>query len=212
MKRCHIAARHMLALAALLALNAQAQTAMQQTQQARTQTGQTQGAAIATSWTALDEHDRLLAQIWNLSDEEMRRAKVLLQGPRKSFSVANLSPVEALGIHARTDAERRKYAEMFARAFHQDVERSLAWNAAFTEAMARLYPGEPVIDHGGIQPVTAPLGAADAMHLPRTLVIEPASEGAANPPPASSRAAWPALLAPGASSAPAAPPAKGAAR
>ena len=134
MKRCHIAARHMLALAALLALNAQAQTAMQQTQQARTQTGQTQGAAIATSWTALDEHDRLLAQIWNLSDEEMRRAKVLLQGPRKSFSVANLSPVEALGIHARTDAERRKYAEMFARAFHQDVERSLAWNAAFTEA------------------------------------------------------------------------------
>ena len=48
--------------------------------------------------------------------------------------------MEALGIHARTDAERRKYAEMFARAFHADVERSLAWNQAFTEAIGAPLP------------------------------------------------------------------------
>lgn len=54
----------------------------------------------------------------------MLRAKVLLLGPRKAFSVENLSPIETLGIHARSDAERRKYAEMFVRAFRSDVERS----------------------------------------------------------------------------------------
>lgn len=171
---------------ALIISCAQAQTLPARTQEGRTQTGRTQPAPTASGWTMLDERDRILAQIWNLSDEEMRRAKVLLEGPRKSFSVTNLSPVEALGIHARTDAERRKYAEMFARAFHQDVERSLAWNAAFTEAMARLYPGEPVIDHAGSQPVMAPVGAVDAMHLPRSLLVEPA-------PPASSKAALPSL-------------------
>ena len=103
---------------ALIISCAQAQTLPARTQEGRTQTGRTQPAPTASGWTMLDERDRILAQIWNLSDEEMRRAKVLLEGPRKLFSVANLSPVEALGIHARTDAERRKYAEMFVRAFH----------------------------------------------------------------------------------------------
>ena len=112
---------------------------------ARTEQQRTQEAGSQNSYTTLSDRDRLLGQIWGLSNEEMTRAKILLEGPRKSFSVENLSPVEALGIHARTDAERRKYAEMFARAFHADVERSLAWNQAFTEAMGRLYPNEPIM-------------------------------------------------------------------
>ncbi len=165
-----------------------------QTQEVRTQTGSTQTAATQNSWTTLNDHDRLLAQIWGLTEEEMERAKVLLQGPRKSFSVENLSPIEALGIHARTDAERRKYAEMFARAFHQDVERSLAWQNAYTEAMNRLYPNEPVIRWDGVK-VKAHPGAAALGHIPFSELIdddEPVAGGAARANPAPLPAAAPA--------------------
>ncbi len=168
MKRTHFAALALL-IASIAGFPAQAQTTAVKTQQARTQEGE-----ISRTYSTLDDRDRLLAQIWNLSSEEMIRAKVLLEGPRKSFSVANLSPIEALGIHARNDAERRKYAELFARAFHADVERSLAWNTAFYEAMGRLYPNEPMVDYSGVQKVQVPIGAADAMNVPRSLVVEPA--------------------------------------
>lgn len=162
-------------LAALACTGAQAQ--QQRTQVQRTQEAQSATAASSIYGT-LTERDRLLGQIWDLSDEEMLRAKVLLEGPRKSFSVENLSPVEALGIHARSDAERRKYAEKFARAFRADVERSLAWNQAFTEAMQRLYPNDPVVDYTGLPAAAAPVGAADALGVPRALVFEPATNRA----------------------------------
>ena len=172
------------ALCVIGAVHAQTQV---QTQETRTQTGGTQAAATENSWTRLTDHDRLLAQIWGLTEEEMERAKVLLQGPRRSFSVENLSPIEALGIHARTEAERRKYAEMFARAFHQDVERSLAWQRAYTDAMNRLYPNEPVIKWDGVK-VKAHPGAAALGHIPYSELIdedEPASAPPAKAAPAS---------------------------
>ena len=175
MKRTHFAALALL-IASIAGFPAQAQTTAVKTQQARTQEGE-----ISRTYSTLDDRDRLLAQIWNLSSEEMIRAKVLLEGPRKSFSVENLSPVEALGIHARNDAERRRYAEMFARAFHADVERSLAWNEAFTEAMGRLYPNEPVVDYSGAARVAAPLGAADALGVPRGLIVDQAPSAQAVP-------------------------------
>lgn len=131
-----------------------------------------QATSSRPAYNKLDANDRLIAQIWGLNDEEMLRAKLLLEGPRKSFSVENLSPVEALGIHARSEAERRKYAELFARALHDDVERSLAWNSAFTEAMQRLYPNEPVVSSVGLPPVVAPVGAADALGVPRSKIID----------------------------------------
>ena len=176
------------ALCVIGAVHAQTQA---QTQEVRTQTGGTQAAATESSWTSLNEHDRLLAQLWGLSEDEMVRAKVLLQGPRKSFSVENLSPIEALGIHARTEAERRKYAEMFARAFHQDVERSLAWQRAYTEAMNRLYPNEPVIKWDGVK-VKAHPGAAALGHIPYSEIID--EDEPAPAPPAKAAPASPASV------------------
>lgn len=136
---------------------------------------QTKAGEAARAATGLNQNDLVQAQIWGLTPEEMQRAKLLLQGPRASFSVTNLSPIEALGIHARNDAERRKYAEMFARAFHQDVDRSLAWDRAFQQAMQTLYPNEPVVDFRGQSPVVAPVGTADLLNVPRMQIIDPAS-------------------------------------
>jgi hypothetical protein len=125
----------------------------------------------------LTPQDALQAQLWGLSADEMQRALVLAKGPRAAFSVSNLSPIEVLGIHARTPAERRKYAEAFARAHHQDVERVLAWNQAFTQALQQLYPNEPVIAYAGtdrplVDPAVAaaagvPLSAIEAAPAPR---------------------------------------------
>jgi len=143
---------------------------------ARLQENQTRTATTAQATTGLNESDLLQMQMWGLGTEEMQRAKLLLRvGPRASFSVANLSPVEALGIHARSDAERRKYAELFAKAFHDDVVRSLVWNSAYEEARQRLFGTEAIVDYTGQPKVTAPVGAADAAHVPRFLINDPAA-------------------------------------
>ena len=56
------------------------------------------------------------------------------------------SPVEVLGIHARDEAERRRYAELWAQAMWEDAERILAFQRAYVEAGRRLYPGIPLMD------------------------------------------------------------------
>ncbi|WP_295551238.1 hypothetical protein [uncultured Pseudacidovorax sp.] len=168
-----------LALGAPLVVPAQTQTTT--TQLERTQVTGTQSRDSARQSTALDAHDRLLAEIWGLTDEEMTRAKVLLQGPRAAFSVPNLSPVEALGIHARTDAERRRYAEMMAKAVYADVQRSLAWDAAYQQAITRLVGNSPIVSFDGLPKVSAPTGSADAAGVPRTLVLDPSAPAARGP-------------------------------
>ena len=157
----------------ILVQPARAQTATTRIQEAQTQLGQTSAQRIAQAHSRLDANDLLVAQIWGLSEDEMIRAKVLLKGPRAAFSVENLSPVEALGIHARDDAERQRYAEMFARALQADVERSLAWNRAFQQAQSRLYPNQKVVDFEGLPMVEGPTSAADLLGIPRKLVKDP---------------------------------------
>lgn len=156
-----------------VATTAQAQTQTQRTQETQTQLGQSNAQRIAQAHSRLDANDLLVAQIWGLSEEEMIRAKVLLKGPRAAFSVENLSPVEALGIHARDEKERQRYAEMFARALQADVERSLAWNKAFQQAQSRIYPNQKVIDFEGLPVVEGSTAAADMLGVPRTLVKDP---------------------------------------
>ena len=156
-----------LAAIVLLSSAAHAQVRTGSTMEASTQT-----AASSKGLTELDAADRVAQEVWGLTADEMRRAKVLAQGPRKNFSVANLSPLEILGIHARNDAERRQYAERFARIFRADVERSIAWDRAYQEAMARLYPNDPMISYEGMPKVQSPVGAADMLNVPRTQIVE----------------------------------------
>jgi integrating conjugative element protein (TIGR03759 family) len=142
----------------------------QQSNVARTLMNTSEAVATRSEANGLTEADKVAGQIWGLSTEEMGRVKLLMKGPRGAFSVGNISPIEVLGIHAKSDAERTKYAEMFAKAFHADVERSLAWNKEFYVAMARLYPNEPVYDYRKALKVDAPVGSADVAGVPRFLL------------------------------------------
>ncbi|MCK4842444.1 MAG: TIGR03759 family integrating conjugative element protein [Methylococcales bacterium] len=85
-------------------------------------------------------------QQWALSKADWARYKTLMQGIRGSISPQNISPIEVLGTHARTDAERRKYAETWARMRHEDIDRILAFQLAYNQAFARLYPNEQIIN------------------------------------------------------------------
>ncbi|MCB1753820.1 MAG: TIGR03759 family integrating conjugative element protein, partial [Gammaproteobacteria bacterium] len=86
------------------------------------------------------------AQLWSLSATEWRRYRQLMQGIRGSISPPTIPPIEVLGIHARDEAERRRYAEAWARAMREDAGRILAFQQAYDAAGRRLYPDEPLID------------------------------------------------------------------
>ena len=81
-----------------------------------------------------------------MSVTEWRRYRELMAGIRGSISPANLSPIEVLGIHARDEAERRRYAEQWAVMMREDTERILAFQHAYDNAGRRLYPGEQLIE------------------------------------------------------------------
>ena len=88
---------------------------------------------------------RAYAEVWGLSPTEWQRYESLMSGIRGSVSPTTISPLEVLGIHARDAAERQKYAERWARAMHEDVERILAFQRAYDEANRHLYPTTPLI-------------------------------------------------------------------
>ena len=104
--------------------------------------------------SVLSESERARARTWNLSETEWQRYRQLMQGIRGSISPETISPIEVLGIHARDEAERQRYADAWARAMHEDVDRILAFQRAYDAAGRRLYPNEPLIDAGRL-PVKA---------------------------------------------------------
>jgi hypothetical protein len=91
--------------------------------------------------TTITASDRAVSSLWEITPEEAMRVRLLMKGIRGTISVKNISPYEVLGIHARSEAERRQYAERFARMMVEDTQRVLAFNTAYLEAHERLYPG-----------------------------------------------------------------------
>lgn len=81
------------------------------------------------------------AREWGLQPEEWSRYRELMQGPLGVYS-PNLDPLTALGIEARTDAERAHFAELQVRAEAQRAEKELAYQRAYDAAWQRLFPGQ----------------------------------------------------------------------
>lgn len=119
---------------------------LQAAELSRTQLKQTeQGVASAVS-SILSASELVRARSWGLSVAEWQRYKELMQGLRGSISPSTISPIEVLGIHARDQAERERYAEVWAQSMHEDVTRILAFQQAYDAAGKKLYPNEPLID------------------------------------------------------------------
>ena len=86
--------------------------------------------------------EEALAERWRLSTEEWAQYETLMQGPRGLWS-PNLDPITVLGIHAKTDAERQRYAELLVMIEFERVEKELLFQRAYDEAARRLFPTLP---------------------------------------------------------------------
>lgn len=116
------------------------------------------GGARAESATQ-DTTEVGAAKYWGLTVDEYRRYRQLMRGVRGSFSDSRITPLEVLGIHATTEAERRKYAEAFARLMKEDFERIQAFDREYRVAFHRLYPTAVAVDLGDQVPRAPGLNA-----------------------------------------------------
>ena len=99
--------------------------------------------AAATSESAVRESQardsERTAAVWNLTSDDWTRYEDLMRGRRGAWS-PDADPLLVLGAHARTESERRRFAEAFVLAEHQRVEGELAFERAVQAAWKRLFP------------------------------------------------------------------------
>lgn len=117
------------ALGMALACNVRAQSASSATRVTATESEATLAA----------KQEQRLAEAWGLKQDEWTRYRALMQGPLGIYS-PNLDPLTALGIEARSDSERTRYAELQARLEGVRVDKLLAYQRAYDDAWKRLYP------------------------------------------------------------------------
>ena len=106
------------------------------------------GAATVVTSAEIDETnvrgtavDGTAARVWNLDETDRARYETLMAGRRGRWS-PDADPLLVLGAHARTPAERRRFAEAYVAAEKERVEGELAFERAVGEAWARLYGNE----------------------------------------------------------------------
>ena len=100
-----------------------------------------QDSESAQTGSGISVEERTLAAQWGLTDVEWQRYRHLMRGLRGSLSVSTISPVEGLGIHADSESDRTRYAEMFVRLMQQDTERVLAFERAYHAGLETALPG-----------------------------------------------------------------------
>jgi len=120
---------------------------------------QAERASTTTQSQALMLDESKQAGDWGLQDDEWTRYRELMRGPLGVHS-PGLDPLTALGIEARTDEERRHYAELQVQAEARRVEKLLAYQRAYDEAWQRLAP-----DLQRISPAAEPVPARLAVFV-----------------------------------------------
>ena len=91
--------------------------------------------------TRLEQSNQQAAEAWGLNQQEYRRYESIMEGARGNWS-PNLDPLTALGLEARSQAERQKYAEKLVETERARVEAELAFQRAYDDAWQRLYPND----------------------------------------------------------------------
>jgi integrating conjugative element protein (TIGR03759 family) len=108
---------------------------------AQTHTATSSAAASIERASPTTAPEEARAHAWGLNATEWSRYQQLMQGPLGIYS-PNLDPLTALGIEARSDAERQHYAELQVRAEAQRVQKELIYQQAYDAAWKRLYPDQ----------------------------------------------------------------------
>lgn len=93
------------------------------------------------------------AKVWGLTLEEERRYVFLMQNRSGVYYKGlNLTPVDILGIHAKSEQERQHFASLSAKQEAQKVAKNIAWNNAFHKAYSELFKNIPVVGDVDLTP------------------------------------------------------------
>jgi len=95
--------------------------------------------------TFIGQSEKETARKWKLNEEEWDRYKEIVNGPRGMWT-PNLDPITVLGIAARTDEERLKYASMAAKQELERVRKELDFQREYSKQIALLTKGLPLFD------------------------------------------------------------------
>lgn len=90
-----------------------------------------------TQWLEIQSR----ATEWDLREEEWLRYQELMRGARGIWT-PNVDPLTALGAHARSADERRRYAELLVKREANRVEGELAFQRAVVEAWRSQFPNQ----------------------------------------------------------------------
>lgn len=120
----------------------------------------------------LTEDQTHQARVWGLNEDEEKRYIQLLQS-RSGIYYKNLrlTPVDILGLNARTDSEREHFAEIAAHHEAQKVAQNIAWNNAFYQAYNQLFQNIPVVGNFDPSPYSPyahqpiPLKSGDSLYF-----------------------------------------------
>ena len=86
------------------------------------------------------------AKVWGLTLDEEKRYVLLTQNKSAIYYEGlRQTPIDLLGINARTQQERDHFAELSALQEAQRVSKNIAWNNAFYVAFNRLFKDVPVV-------------------------------------------------------------------
>lgn len=131
-----------------LAMPALAQQPLPGSMPSATQTTQQQTPTIQTEKKDPQEER---AKMFGLTKEDWTRYEELMKGPQ-AFQNPNADPVLVLGIYAKTDAERRKYAELMAHNLYRWEQSMWAFTRTYMVVQQKLYGHVPAF-HPGVSPV-----------------------------------------------------------
>ncbi|QLB12775.1 integrating conjugative element protein (TIGR03759 family) [Bisgaardia hudsonensis] len=81
------------------------------------------------------------ASEWGLTTEEWNRYTALMEGERGIWS-PNLDPLTTLGIEAKTEEEKVKYARMLAKRFRARVLKEIEFDKIYRQEYEKMYPEE----------------------------------------------------------------------
>lgn len=101
---------------------------------------------------------------WGLSQDDYQRYKSLMSGPR-GIQSPGLDPLSTLGIEARSEAERRKYAEKWVREEFARTQKELDFQREVTAAWKRLYPETLAVNMGNAAGIAHDTGGRLALFV-----------------------------------------------
>lgn len=101
---------------------------------------------------------------WGLNKDDYQRYQSLINGPR-GIQSPGLDPLSTLGIEARNQAERRKYAEKWVKEEFARTQKELDFQREVTAAWRRLYPETLAVNMGNAAGIAHDTGGRLALFV-----------------------------------------------